>query len=235
MWNKLVEYAAVKGVFLSPEAANLFSQYYHLIVQWNKQVNLTRITEPNEALIKHFLDSLELMVLHQPLPSPVLDVGSGAGMPGLPLKLVSPEMQLTLLDSSQKKVAFLQETSRQLLLEQVEAIHGRAEDYGRDPQYRERYPLVVSRAVARLNVLVEYCLPFVETGGIFVSYKGPEGEQECAEAENALKQLNSEVVQIWKYSLPENMGERVLIVMRKNQSLSGKYPRKAGMPTKKPL
>lgn len=235
MWDKLAEFAANKGIPLSSEAIQLFSQYYDLLIQGNKQVNLTRITEPNETVIKHMLDSLELMVLCKQMPSPILDVGSGAGLPGLALKIANTEIQLTLLDSSQKKVAFLQETSQQLLLDHVDAIHGRAEDYGRNPQYREKFPMVVSRAVARLNVLVELCLPFVEPGGLFAAYKGPEGDQECADAENALRQLNSEVVQTWKYSLPENMGERVLILIRKNQPLSAKYPRKAGMPAKRPL
>ena len=235
MWSKLTKYAADKGIPLSSEVSQLFLQYYDLLTEGNKQMNLTRIIGPSEVVIKHVLDSLELMVLLPHMPFSVLDVGSGAGLPGLALKIANTEIQLTLLDASQKKVAFLQETSQQLLLENVAVIHGRAEDYGREYQYRERFPLVVSRAVARLNVLVELCLPFVEPGGIFAAYKGPEGDQECTEAENALKQLNSEVVQTWKYSLPENMGERVLILMRKNQPLSAKYPRKAGVPAKRPL
>ncbi|MDW7650884.1 MAG: 16S rRNA (guanine(527)-N(7))-methyltransferase RsmG [Bacillota bacterium] len=235
MWDKLYPYAREMGISLPPGLTEPFAAYYARLVEENKRVNLTRITNPLEALVKHFLDSLKLLAWSSRPEGAMLDVGSGAGFPGLPLKIASPQTALTLLDSSEKRVTFLNETANMLQLTDVTVLHGRAEDYGRKDEYREQFPLVVSRAVARLNVLVELCLPFVRTGGHFVAYKGPEGIEESRDAAYALQELNSSVVTVIPYSLPAEMGERTLLVVRKNGPIPQKYPRKAGIPGKRPL
>jgi len=235
MGNKLAEYLLARGIELPAAAAPLFERYYELLISANEKINLTNITERQEVFIKHFLDSLELLTWRRKLSGSLLDVGSGAGLPGLPLKAVCPELSLTLLDSTRKRVNFLQEAARELGLGQVTALHGRAEDFGRNQTYREQFPLVVSRAVARLNVLCELCLPFVEPGGYFVAYKGPDGVAELADAQTALMELGGRDEVVWPYTLPLNMGQRLLILIKKERTTPAKYPRKAGIPEKRPL
>ncbi len=235
MENELAEYLLARGISLPVEAAPLFDSYYELLLSANERINLTGITERQEVLIKHFLDSLELLAWQRELIGPLLDVGSGAGLPGLPLKIVCPELSLTLLDSSRKRVGFLQETARELGLRQVTALHGRAEDFSRNQLYREQFPLVVSRAVAKLNVLCELCLPFVAPGGYFVAYKGPDGTTELSAAQAAILELGGRDELVWPYALPLNMGQRLLIIIKKERTTPAKYPRKAGIPEKRPL
>lgn len=235
MVNELAEYLSARGIALPATAAPLFKRYYELLINANRKVNLTRITEQQEVYLKHFLDSLELLAWQRQLSGPLLDVGSGAGLPGFPLKIACPELSLTLLDSSRKRVAFLQEAARELGLEQVTALHGRAEDFGSNQAYREQFPLVVSRAVARLNVLCELCLPFVAPGGYFVAYKGPDGIAELAEAQPALIELGGRNETTWPYVLPHNMGQRLLLIVKKERITPKKFPRKAGIPEKRPL
>jgi 16S rRNA (guanine527-N7)-methyltransferase len=235
VWNELLASANRRGIPLPATAENDFSLYFAFMMQENTKVNLTRITDPREACYKHFLDSLELLAWHDRLNGSVLDVGSGAGLPGIPLKIACPEITLTLLDSSQKRVAFLQQALGKLAMTNARAIHGRAETLGRDPLHRESYPLVVSRAVARLTVLSELCLPFVAHGGAFVAYKGPEGPAEAEEAAGAILQLGGQMEEIRPYTLPEQMGSRTLLVIRKTGQTPSRYPRKPGLPEKRPL
>lgn len=234
MWNKLRQYLSVKGVQLPDTAEETFARYFETLISENEKVNLTRITGQEEVMIKHFLDSLELLAWKPDLSGPVLDVGTGAGFPGFPLKIACPQISLTLLDASRKRVSFLQQTAKVLGFN-VTALHGRAEDFGRNPTYREQFPLVVSRAVARLPVLSELCLPFVAKNGYFVAFKGPDGIEELKEAENAISLLGGKTEQTLPYTLPADMGQRTLIIIKKYEPTDPQYPRKAGIPEKRPL
>lgn len=234
MWDELYALAP-RELKLPPGSARLFSIYYEQLVTANQKTNLTGITEPHQVLVKHFLDSLAVLSWNPSLTGPLLDVGSGAGLPGIPLKIARPELQVQLLDSAQKRVAFLRAVAGQLCLPGLAVLHGRAEDLARQDGYRDRFPLVVSRALARLPVLLELCLPFVRPGGRFVAYKGPEAAQELSEAGRALKELGAVAEEPFPYSLPGNCGERRLLIFVKTDETSAKYPRRAGIPEKRPL
>jgi 16S rRNA (guanine527-N7)-methyltransferase len=235
MFKQLSTLAQQFGLSLPPAAPALFARYHHFLLEENKKFNLTRITAAEEVMIKHFLDSLMLLVIFPDVSGPLLDLGSGAGLPGIPLKLARPTLALTLLDALQKRVNFLQQLSTHLSLEQVSFLHGRAEDLGQESKLREKYPLVVSRAVAKMPVLLELALPFVALGGYFIAYKGPEGATELQEAENALQELGGSLHKLWHYDLPQQFGKRSLIVIKKEHVTPEKYPRRAGVPAKRPL
>lgn len=222
---------------LSEKQMEQFFQYYEMLAEWNQVMNLTAITEMTEVVTKHFVDSLMLGTAAEDLGAKswsLIDVGTGAGFPGIPLKIAYPELKVTLLDSLNKRIRFLDAVKEALGLEGIQAVHGRAEDFGRNRIYREKYDFCVSRAVANLSTLSEYCLPFVKTGGYFVPYKSGKVEEELKAAEGAFHKLGSEVEKVVNFSLP-NGDERSLVVIRKKAALSGKYPRKAGVPGKDPL
>lgn len=222
---------------LSERQMEQFYQYYEMLVEWNQVMNLTAITEMTEVVTKHFVDSLSLKKAVSDLgdkPRKIMDVGSGAGFPGIPLKIAFPQLEITLLDSLNKRIRFLDAVIEKLELKCIKAVHGRAEDYGRDGKYREQYDLCVSRAVANLSTLSEYCLPFVKTGGYFIPYKSGKVEEELTAAGGAVKKLGSEVERTEVFLLP-NGDERTLVVIRKNKVLEKRYPRKAGLPGKDPL
>ena len=222
------------SVTLSEKQLEQFEKYYEMLIEKNKVMNLTAITEFHEVLEKHFLDSVSLIRvknLHQPIT--VLDLGTGAGFPGIPLKIVFPELKVTLADSLNKRVLFLQEVIDELQLENIEAIHGRAEDLARDKKYREQFDLVVSRAVANLSTLSEYCLPFVQIGGEFISYKSGDCEEEVSAAKSAVFLLGGKIKETMKFDLGES--GRSFITIEKVKGTPKIYPRKAGTPSKKPL
>lgn len=224
------------GLDLDGNQLDLFSRYHSLLVEGNQKMNLTAITEEREVYIKHFFDSLTLV---ERLPfsevESIIDVGTGAGFPGIPLKIAYPHLRLVLLDSLKKRVTFLTETSEQLGLRGVECVHGRAEEGARNPVFRESFDLATARAVARLNVLAEYCLPFVRVGGWFVAMKGAEVKEEVAEAGPGVKKLGGKSPEPVPLSLPDGMGERHLVWIRKERITPKTYPRKAGTPTRSPL
>lgn len=232
--SRLAEHARELGLSLSEEQLWQFDRYCELLLEWNQKINLTAIRDPEGVLIKHFVDSLALLK-YAPLPqgAKLIDVGTGAGFPGVPLKLARPDLSLTLLDSLNKRLLFLQELSQQLSFE-AEITHSRAEEAGRLPTLRERFDTAVSRAVASLNLLAEYCLPFVKVGGVFLAAKGPEVEEELAQGERAVKLLGGRIEKIERYQLPEGSG-RTLVVIRKEKPTSGEYPRHGSKISKKPL
>lgn len=221
---------------LSDEQAFQLYTYYEMLVEWNKVMNLTGITEFEEVLLKHFIDSAAISrITDMSKVNTVMDVGTGAGFPGMPLKIVFPHLKITLLDSLNKRIQFLNAVIEKLQLEEIETIHGRAEDFGRDAKYREQYDLCVSRAVANLSSLSEYCVPFIKVGGRFISYKAGEVEEEVTAAEKAIRTLHCEPAKIEKTELPDSDLTRSFVIIKKKGHLDKKYPRKAGMPTKNPL
>lgn len=224
------------GLALGDNQLRQLLQYYELLVEWNGFMNLTAITEFEEVCTKHFLDSLSLCkALDCAKPLSVMDIGTGAGFPGIPLKIAFPNLNITLLDSLGKRVKFLNEVIRQLGLEGIEAIHGRAEDFAKPDLFRERFDVCVSRAVANLSSLSEYCLPYVKTGGFFVSYKSEKLAEEMEAAKKAVSLLGGAFEKQVEFVLPNSDIYRSLVVIKKEKATPKKYPRKAGLPTREPL
>lgn len=227
-----------KRIFLSGDQMEQFYLYYELLIKWNEVMNLTAITEMNQVVTKHFVDSLSLIKAVSDLdeqPYKIMDLGTGAGFPGIPLKIAFPNLKLTLLDSLNKRIKFLEEVIGQLGLKEIEAVHGRAEDYGRDKAYREKYDICVSRAVANMATLSEYCMPFVKKDGYFIPYKSGKIEEELRQAKGAVKLLGGKIEKVISFQLPKTEAERTLVKIRKEENISKKYPRKAGLPGKEPL
>lgn len=211
-------------------------KYKDILLEWNQKMNLTAISEEKEVMIKHFLDSLScIQTKYLTNEGRMIDVGTGAGFPGVPLKIALPNIELTLLDSLKKRISFLEEVCRETNLINVEFLHGRAEDFGQNKVYREKYDYAVSRAVAALNVLVEYCLPFVKVGGYFICQKGPGLIEELPEAKNAIKILGGEVVDQIVIDLPFSDITHHILVIKKIKQTPIKYPRKAGKPSREPI
>ena len=222
------------GIELTNSQLNAFETYYDMLIDRNKVMNLTAITEFDEVMDKHFLDSIYLFrSIELKADYKLIDIGTGAGFPGIPLKIVFPELKITLLDSLNKRVGFLNDVIDELNLNDIEAIHGRAEDIARDKTYRASYDIAVSRAVANLSTLSEYCLPFVKIGGKFVSYKSGDCADEVDNAKAAIHLLGGKINKIDEFSYSNN--SRSFIVIDKVMNTSNKYPRKAGLPSKKPL
>lgn len=224
------------GISLSDEQLDQFDKYYQLLVEWNEKINLTAITEPREVAIKHMVDSLSCWqadLFEDGIA--VIDVGTGAGFPGIPLKIYRPDIKLILLDSLNKRIKFLQTVVDELGLKDVKCIHARAEEAARNKALREKFDLVVSRAVARLPVLAEYCLPFVKTGGIFAALKGMKFAEEATDAKNALSVLGGSQPECVAIKLPYLEDKRAVIYIKKEKSTPKAYPRKAGTPDKNPL
>lgn len=254
MWNNCFTYC--KGVIkmdemtflttlsnqdikLSKDQLNQFDRYYQLLVEWNQKINLTAITQREEVYLKHFYDSL-ICLWQMPLESyqiKLCDVGAGAGFPSLPLKIVRPELKVTIVDSLKKRTHFLELLVSELKFDNVEIIHARAEDFGHLEKQRESFDLVTARAVARLNTLSEYCLPLVSLGGNFLALKGDWNlcQEELNEAKRALNILGGRVVQSNYCQLPENQGERSFLLINKVEKTPKKYPRQAGKPSKQPI
>lgn len=240
--NREVYLIQIKDAFkkldydLTDHQADQFYRYYELLVETNKVMNLTAITEFPDVLVKHFVDSGALMkVTDIHSCKKLIDIGTGAGFPGIPLKILYPHLQVTLLDSLNKRINFLRQVVDELGLEQVELLHGRAEDYAKQKNYREKYDLCVSRAVANLSTLSEYCIPYVKKDGYFVPYKSGKIAEELEQSAYAVKELGCVVEREEELTLPDTNIERMFVFIKKTKPTSGKYPRKAGLPGKEPL
>ncbi len=226
----------VLGVTLTKEQIDQFLKYYELLVEWNGFMNLTAITDYDEVMKKHFVDSLSLIKTYDVNKKvKVIDVGTGAGFPGLALKIAYPNLQVTLLDSLNKRINFLNEVILQLGLTGVETVHGRAEDFAKPDKLRGKFDLCVSRAVANLSTLSEYCLPFVKKGGEFISYKSEKINEEMAVAQKAINILGGKFDRSEEFTLPDSDIYRNLVVIKKVKETPKKYPRKAGLPAKEPI
>lgn len=228
--------AASIGVALNEKQVQQFIKYYEILVEWNSFMNLTGITEFEEVVQKHFVDSLALCKALVPEKiENMIDIGTGAGFPGIPLKIAYPHLKVTLLDSLQKRIRFLDEVISQLGLEEIETIHGRAEDFAKPSMKRESYDLCVSRAVANLASLSEYCLPYVKMGGYFIPYKSGKVEEELENSRKAVFLLGGKIEEEVKFFLPESDISRSLIKIKKIAATPKKYPRKSGLATKEPV
>lgn len=224
------------GIHLDDVQKSQFIKFYEYLIEKNKVMNLTGITDFQEVLTKHFLDSLACTkALDMEKIHTAIDIGTGAGFPGIPLKIAYPHIEFCLLDSLQKRVNFLQETFELLQLKNITAIHGRAEEYAKKPPHREYYDVCVSRAVSNLATLSEYCLPYVKTGGYFVSYKSGKVQEEADQAKKAIKILGGKLKEISYFTLPTTDIDRSLVVIEKVLATPKRYPRKAGTPQKEPL
>lgn len=234
--EKLKNQAKEMGIALSEKQLLQFEQFYILLTEKNKVMNLTAITEEDEVIEKHFLDSLTCYrVINFKYVDSVVDVGTGAGFPGIPLKILYPDISFVLVDSLNKRVKFLQEVIEKLELKNIVAVHGRAEDLARRPEFRAAFSLCVSRAVANLSTLSEYCIPFIKVNGYFVSYKSSKGLEEIKMSDSCMKALGSKIEQVDEFQLPGEVFSRILIKIKKCKGTSKLYPRKAGIPSKNPL
>lgn len=228
------EYSKSMEIIINEDKVKKFYLYMQILIEWNEKINLTAITEPKEVIIKHFIDSLSVSNKIKD-NSKIIDVGTGAGFPGIPLKIYNDTLNVTLLDSLNKRTLFLKEVIERLNLKDIEVIHGRAEDYAKIDKYRENYDYAISRAVAPLNILLEYLSPYVKIGGNVIAMKGSNAEEEIKKSSNALKILRCQIIENSKINLPEDTGERYIILIEKKEKTPKMYPRNAGTPKKKPL
>lgn len=224
------------GISLSEEQLGQFLSYYEMLAEWNQMINLTAIIEYDDVMKKHFVDSLSLIkAVDVTRPLSLIDVGTGAGFPGLALKIAFPNLKVTLLDSLNKRIQFINKMIENLGLTEVETIHGRAEDFAKPGKLRESFDLCVSRAVANLSTLSEYCIPFVKKGGLFISYKSEKISEEIAAAQNAISVLGGKLEGQVEFMLPDSDIYRNFVIIRKQKPTPQKYPRKAGIPVKMQL
>ena len=234
--NGLKEDAHVFGVTLSDEQLSQFYTYYQMLIEWNEKINLTAITDFDEVIKKHFLDSLSIgRILQQDSSVSILDIGTGAGFPGIPIKIAFPDTEITLMDSLNKRVNFLNEVINTLGLKKIEALHGRAEDFAKPDMLRETFDICVSRAVANLSSLSEFCLPYVKVGGRFISYKSEKAMEELDASKKAIDILGGGNVACDEFELPGTDFKRTFVIINKMKETPLKYPRKAGTPVKQPL
>lgn len=224
------------GITLSDNQKQQFVKFYELLVEWNKVMNLTGITEYEEVNEKHFVDSLSIVkAIDINKVETVIDVGTGAGFPGIPLKIAFPHLKVVLLDSLNKRIKFLDTVISELGLQDIKTIHGRAEDFAKQEDYREQFDLCVSRAVANLATLSEYCIPYVKKDGLFVPYKSGEIEEELEQSKKAVHVLGGKIQDVVKFQLPGSEIGRSFVIIEKLQNTAKRYPRKAGLPSKEPI
>lgn len=234
--EEFIEKLKTQNIILSQKQIEQFHQYFELLVEWNQKINLTAIVEEQEVYLKHFYDSIApiLLSLIDNQPIVLLDVGAGAGFPSLPMKIIFPKIEIHILDSLNKRLVFLENLCQSLGLENVNLHHGRAEDFGQNAEFRGQFDLVTARAVARLNVLVELTIPFLKKDGQLIALKASQTAEELEEAKSAIALLGGKVNQAIDYTLP-NQDSRFILVIDKKKETPKKYPRRAGLPNKKPL
>lgn len=230
----MIFYGEKIDIKFTEEQLNQFYKYMNLLLEWNEKINLTAITDPNEVILKHFIDSLTINKYIKE-NSTLADVGTGAGFPGIPLKILRPDLKITLVDSLNKRINFLNEVINKLNLVNIETVHSRIEDFGKDKKYRESFDFVTARAVANLAVLSEYLLPIAKVGGQCVCMKGSSVEEELSNGKNAIKVLGGKIKIIDEFVLPDSDMSRNVIIIDKIKNTPNKYPRKAGIPVKEPL
>ena len=232
--NKMIELSKKINVQLNDEQIKKYFEYMTLLLDWNEKINLTAITEMDDVILKHFIDSMTIFKYIENVES-IIDVGTGAGFPGIPIAIMKKDVKITLLDSLNKRINFLNEVCSELKINNVETIHGRVEEIGKNKEHREKYDIAVSRAVANMSTLSEYLIPLVKIGGKCICMKGSEIEQELEQAKFAIKELGGKIEKVEKFTLPDSDMERNIIIIKKIKETSNKYPRKAGMPSKVPI
>jgi len=237
--NILINGAQKMGINLHEEQIKKFSRYLELLVQWNQKINLTSLKTPQEIIIKHFLDSIScIKIINKYIRVEgihIIDVGTGAGFPGIPIKIVCPSISLSLLEARKKKTIFLEKITKEINFQKVEILNGRAETFGKCPDYRQKYDIVLSRALAFLSTLSEYCLPLVRVGGLFVAQKGRSYKEEIDKALKAVQFLGGELIGVESVRIPFINQERHLLIIKKIKDTPSEYPRKEGIPQKRPL
>lgn len=232
--KELTKLASKIEIELSLDEIEKLYKFMYLLLEWNEKINLTAITEPEDIILKHFVDSITIKKYIKS-ENKVLDMGTGAGFPGIPLKIISSDTYFTLVDSLNKRIIFLNEVCDKLKLDKIENIHSRAEELAKNKKYREQYDVVTSRAVARLASLVEYMLPFVKVGGRCICMKGSNVDEELIEAKKAINVLGGKIEKVDKFLLPNSDIERNIVIIKKIKNTSCKYPRKPGTATKQPI
>lgn len=232
--NKMIELARMINDELTEDQLENFFKYMNLLLEWNEKINLTAITDVDDIILKHFIDSMTVLKYIEKDKS-IIDVGTGAGFPGIPIAIMREDVKITLLDSLNKRINFLNEVCSELKINNIETIHGRAEEAGQNKKYREKYDIAVSRAVANMTTLSEYLIPFVKVGGICICMKGSEIDHELEQAKFAIKELGGKIEKVEKFNLPDSDIERNIVIIKKIKTTPNKYPRKAGMPSKMPI
>jgi len=221
-------------ILLNEEQINQYYKYMNLLIEWNEKVNLTAIIEPNDIILKHFVDSATILKYIKDNEN-IVDVGTGAGFPGIPIKIANNTLDIILLDSLNKRINFLNEVIQENNLEKIQTVHSRVEDFGNNTKYREKFEVATSRAVANLSVLAEYMLPLVKVGGRCICMKGSEIEEELEKSKNAINLLGGKITKVEQFKLIDSDNTRNIVIIEKVKNTPNKYPRKAGMPSKQPL
>ena len=233
-FDLMIEYGKEISIEFTEEQLQQFYQYMQLLLEWNEKMNLTAIVEPKEIILKHFIDSVTILKYIDKNKT-LIDIGTGAGFPGIPVKIMRPDIEVTVLDSLNKRIHFLEEVINQLGLKKIETVHARIEEYGKNRKYRESYDIATSRAVANLTTLSEYMLPMVKVGGISICMKGAEIEEEFSKSQKAIDILGGKIQKVDTFILPKSDNKRNIILIEKRKLTPSKYPRKPGTPSKDPL
>ena len=232
--NKMIELSKKINIDITDEQLKKFYRYMDLLLEWNEKINLTAITETDEVILKHFIDSMTVFKYLVESKN-IIDVGTGAGFPGIPIAIMNQNKNITLLDSLNKRINFLNEVCSELKINNIKTYHGRAEEFGHNKQHREKYDIAISRAVANMTTLVEYLIPFIKVGGRCICMKGNDIEEELEQAKFAIKELGGKIEKVERFNLPNSDMERNIIIITKIKETPNRYPRKAGMPSKIPL
>ncbi len=228
------EYSEELDIMFNDKQIEQFFEYMNLLLEWNKNINLTAITEPKDIIIKHFIDSITINK-YVKKDKNIVDIGTGAGFPGIPLKIIRPDLKVVLVDSLNKRITFLNEVIKKLKLQDIYAVHSRVEEFGKNKKYREKFDYVTSRAVANLAVLSEYMIPLNNIGGKCLCMKGSNINDEINDSKNAIKILGGEIEKVDEFNLPNSDMKRNIVIIKKVKDTPAKYPRKPGTPAKEPL